>query len=57
MRGVGCDAGQEVVSGGVGGGGRFVRGDGGVGKGGSGGIEDGAFDAEAVGAMLLRERE
>jgi hypothetical protein len=37
--------------------GGFVRGNDCVGEGGAGGIEDGAFDAESVSAMLLRVRE
>ena len=49
----GRDAGEGVVAGGVGGGaGAVFDGDGGVGEGCAGWVEDGSFDAEAVGAVL-----
>jgi hypothetical protein len=52
-RGGGGDAGKDVAAGGVGGGAWAVFDcDCCVGEGCSGGVEDGAFDAEAVGAAL-----
>ena len=56
-RGSGCEAREKVVAGGVGGGGGAVLcGDGGVGEGCAGGVENGAFDTEAVSAMLRVKR-
>ena len=53
MRGSGGEAGDDVVAGGVGGGAHAgFCGDGGVREGCAGGIENGAFDVEAIGAAL-----